>query len=409
MGFIYSERKFMQQIVIRYSEVGLKGNNRQWFENLLMRNIKAHLSTSGGCQISKIHGRIILQVEGNIQQTLVALQYIPGIANFSVTVACDHDMTTLAERSLALIRESLEKNQQTTVTFKVSARRSDKTFPMNSMQLSAELGGLILEAIPELKVDLHQPQIEIGVEIWPKNRSIVYLEKTPGQGGLPSGSSGAVISLISGGIDSPVSSWFMMKRGCTPVFLHFHSFPFVGEQSRQKVIDLVEHLSRFQPKSTLIIVPFSDIQKAIKAGCSEKNRTILYRRMMYHIGEKLRARFKAMAYVTGEAVGQVASQTLENLNCTASVSTVPVLRPLIGMEKAEIIGWAKKIGTYDISIQPFDDCCTVFQPRKPEIHGQLREIEADEAKIDVEQLVAGTLEEIEVMTFDTRVQDKFWT
>jgi len=399
----------MKQIVIRYSEVGLKGNNRHWFENLLMRNIKAHLSALGGCQISKIHGRIILQIEGELQPVIAALQHIPGIANFSVTVAADHSIDTLAAESLALIRKFLESNRQTSATFKMIARRSDKSFPMNSMQLSAELGGRILEEIPELKVDLHHPQIEVGIEIWPKNRSILYLDKTPGQGGLPSGSAGKVLSLISGGIDSPVASWFMMKRGCTPVYLHFHSFPFVGEQSRQKVIDLVTHLSRYQPESTLVIVPFSDIQKEIKVKCSEKNRTILYRRMMYHIGERLRERYKALAFVTGEAVGQVASQTLENLNCTAAVTTVPVLRPLIGMEKAEIINWAKKIGTYNISIQPFPDCCTVFQPRKPEIHGQVHSMEVDEAKLDVEKLIADTIENIEILTFKTQIQEKFWT
>lgn len=399
----------MQQIVIRYSEVGLKGKNRQWFENLLMRNIKSHLEPVGGCRISKIHGRIILEVDNDPKQALTVLQYIPGIANFSPTLAADHDMKTLGERCLEAVREYLAKDSQQQTTFKVSARRSDKSFPMNSMQLSAELGGVVLDEFPEFKVDLNQPMIDIGVEIWPKNRAIVYQEKLPGQGGLPVGSSGTVLSLISGGIDSPVAGWFMMKRGCKPVYLHFHSFPFVGEQSRQKVIDLVRHLSRFQPRSTLLIVPFSEIQKAIKAGCSEKNRTLLYRRMMYHIGEKLQKRYKALAYVTGEAVGQVASQTLENLNCTASVASVPVLRPLIGMEKSEIIAWAKQIGTYEISIQPFDDCCTVFQPRKPEIHGDPREVAEDEANIDIAPLLMSAIENMEELTFDTGVQDKFWS
>ena len=399
----------MQQIVIRYAEVGLKGKNRHWFENLLIRNIKKHLSSLGHCQISKIHGRIILETNSEITTVCNVLQYIPGIANFSVTVSASHDMTEIAENAVHLTRKFLEDKKMNSATFKVSARRSDKTFPMNSMQLSAEMGGQILDKLPDLQVDLHNPQMEIGIEIWPKNKSILYLEKISGQGGLPSGSAGKVISLISGGIDSPVSSWFMMKRGCTPIFVYFHSFPFVGEQSRQKVIDLVTHLSRYQPESTLIIVPFSDIQKAIKADCSEKNRTLLYRRLMYHIGEKIRDQYRALAFVTGEAVGQVASQTLENLNCTAAITTVPVLRPLIGMEKSEIIDWAKKIGTYEISIQPFPDCCTVFQPRKPEIHGKVREIEADEAHLEVEQLVAKAMGNLEVLNFQTQIQEKFWS
>lgn len=399
----------MQQIVIRYSEVGLKGNNRQWFENLLMRNIKAHLDAFVSCRVTRIHGRIIVEVDDNPHQAATILRHIPGIANFSLTADADHSMEQMREQALILIREFLEKQRRSGASFKVSARRSDKGFPMNSMQLASELGGMILEEIPGLTVNLGAPEIELGVEVWPKNRSVLYLEKTAGQGGLPTGSSGTVISLISGGIDSPVASWFMMKRGCASVFLHFHSFPFVGEQSRQKVIDLVRHLSRFQPRSTLIVVPFAEIQKAVKTSCSEKNRTLLYRRMMYRVAEKLRQDYRALAYVTGEAVGQVASQTLENLNCTAAPTTVPVLRPLIGMEKAEIVNWAKEIGTYEISIQPFDDCCTVFQPRKPEIHGQLEEIAADEAKIDIDRLCAETLKGIDVLEFETGVQDKFWT
>ncbi|MCP4749677.1 MAG: tRNA 4-thiouridine(8) synthase ThiI [Proteobacteria bacterium] len=398
----------MQFIVIRYSELGLKGKNRNWFENLLMSNIRKHLFKLGTVRVSKIHGRIIVESEGDADRTKTVLQNIPGIANFSIAFPSTHEMEDIAAHALNLMQTHIDERNQSTTTFKVDSRRSDKSFPLNSPQLSAQIGADILRQYPDLKVDLSKPDIELGIEIWPKSRSILYLRKHAGQGGLPSGSSGTVISFISGGIDSPVASWFMMKRGCVPVFLHFHSYPFVGEQSRQKVVDLVTHLSRYQPESTLVVVQFSEIQKAIKANCSEKNRTILYRRMMYRVAEKLKNQYKALAYVTGEAVGQVASQTLENLTCTQDVTTVPVLRPLIGMEKAEIIEWAKKIGTYPISIQPFPDCCTVFQPRKPEIHGQLGNIEKDETHLDIEGLVSATLENIETLTFETQVQDKFW-
>lgn len=398
----------MHTIVIRYSEIGLKGKNRNWFESLLMKNIRKHLKKHGKNTVSRIHGRIILESDAELNQIKSVLPFIPGIANFSVTVPCTHDQQELAEQAQILVGSYLAEQKKSAFSFKVSARRSFKGFPLNSMQLSAQLGGDVLQKYPDLKVKLTHPEIELGVEIWPKNRSILYLEQIPSQGGLPVGSSGNVISFLSGGIDSPVSSWFMMKRGCHTTFIHFHSFPFIGEQSRQKVIDLVTHLSRYQPKSTLVIIPFAEIQKAIRTNCEEKNRTILYRRMMYRVAEKLKDRYKAIGYVTGEAVGQVASQTLENLACTQAVTTLPIIRPLIGMDKAEIIAQAKKIGSFSISIQPFPDCCTVFQPKKPEIHGKVSDIDTDEKNIDIESLLSSTLENLETIHFETQVLDQFW-
>lgn len=395
-------------IVIRYAEIGLKGKNRNWFENLLIHNIRQHLTPVCQNQIERIHGRINVTAEGDKDKITVALRYIPGIANFSFASLASHQLEDISEKAGKLLRCHEKENNLEGVTFKISASRSFKGFPLKSMQLSALIGADMLQQFPDLKVNLSNPQLDLGIEIWSKNRSIVYLEKIPGQNGLPVGSSGSVISFISGGIDSPVASWFMMKRGCKTVFLHFHSYPFVGEQSRQKVIDLVSHLSRYQPETTLLIVPFSEIQKATKAKCTEKNRTIIYRRMMYRIAEKLKDQHQALAYVTGEAVGQVASQTLENLACTEAVATVLVLRPLIGMEKAKIISLAKTIGTFPISIQPYPDCCTVFQPQKPEIHGKISNMEKDEKHLDLEELLTLTLEKIETLQFQTQVHDKFW-
>ena len=398
----------MNYIVVRYAEIALKGNNRNWFENLLMRNIRKHLNKQGKTVVNRIYGRIIIETEISVEKASTILKYVPGIANFSIAYPADHDFDNIAQQAARLFNEHLEKRESDPVTFKVESRRSSKDFPLNSQELSAEIGGVILEEHPHLKVQMKDPDVILGIEIWQKERSILYLEKIQGQGGLPSGSSGNVISFISGGIDSPVSSWFMMKRGCSVIYLHFHSYPFIGEQSRQKVIDLVTHLSRFQPNSTLLVVPFAEIQTAIRETCEEKNRTILYRRLMFKIAERLKRRYKALAYVTGEAVGQVASQTLENIACTEAAATLPVLRPLIGMEKSEITHWAKKVGTYAISIQPFDDCCTVFQPAKPEIHGKVAEIEKDEAKLNLDELINTTLEKIDVLKFETQVEDKFW-
>lgn len=398
----------MNLIVIRYSEVALKGKNRNWFEDVLIKNIRNHLSSVEKSTVRKIYGRIIIETEAALDKVTAKLKFIPGIANFSVATSCSHDMNELAEKAVEVFKKPVEESVLKSPSFKVSTKRSSKETTLNSQQISAEIGGAVLKEFPGLKVDLGSPDLELGIEIWSKNRSILYLEKIPGQGGLPVGTSGNVVSFISGGIDSPVASWFMMKRGCKTTFIHFHSYPFIGEQSRQKVIDLVTHLSRFQPKTTLIIVPFAEIQKAIRESCEERNRTILYRRIMYRVAEAIKDRYKAIGYVTGEAVGQVASQTLENLACTQDATSIPVLRPLIGMDKAEITEWAKKIGTYKISIQPFDDCCTVFQPQKPEIHGIVDEISGDENNLDLELLLKQTLENLEILNFKTKVEDKFW-
>ncbi len=398
----------MNYIVIRYSELALKGKNRNWFENLLMKNIRAHLIQIGEVKITKVYGRMIVENEAPLDNTIKVLKHIPGIANFSVAYPSTHEMEDLGRMSVQLYQDYKKDCGKPPKTFKIETRRSAKETVLNSQQISAELGGVILNHDPELNVKLVNPDVVLGIEIWAKNRSILYINKIQGQGGLPVGSSGNVISFISGGIDSPVAAWFMMKRGCKPVYLHFHSYPFIGEQSRQKVVDLVTRLSRYQPKSTLIVVPFADIQKAIRETCEEKNRTLLYRRLMYKIAEQINGRYKAMAYVTGEAVGQVASQTLENLACTEAAASLPVLRPLIGMEKAEITEWAKLIGTYEISIQPFDDCCTVFQPRKPEIHGKPIDIAEDESRLDLESLIRNTIDNLEIIEMDTVLEEKFF-
>lgn len=398
----------MHLIVIRYSEVALKGKNRHWFEDVLVRNIKRHLSSLGRPIVQKIYGRIILEIDAPLESALTRLKMIPGIANFSVAQRSTHDLSELSEKGIALFKKELEQQPTLSLRFKVSTQRSVKDTALNSQQISAQIGADIIKAFPDLQVDLTHPDLELGIEIWSKNRAILYLEKIQGQWGLPVDTSGHVMSFISGGIDSPVASWFMMKRGCRTTFIHFHSYPFIGEQSKQKVVDLVTHLSRYQPHTTLIIVPFAEIQKAVKLACSEKNRTILYRRLMYRIAEGLKDKYRILAYVTGEAVGQVASQTLENLTCTEDAASIPVLRPLIGMDKAEISQWAKSIGTYAISIQPHDDCCTVFQPRKPEIHGEVEDIIQDETRLDLERLISQTLERVESIEIDTRVEEKFW-
>lgn len=398
----------MKIFVIRYSEVALKGKNRSWFENKLMNNIKDHLCNFKNIKIKKIYGRIILTTESNAEQIKTALRYIPGIANFSQANLSSHNMDNIKAEAIDVTRDFLSQCNLKTIPFKVESRRSEKRFALNSQQISAQIGGDLLQEFPELKVDLHTPVMEVGVEIWPDDQSIIYLEKIQGQGGLPVGSSGNVFSFLSGGIDSPVSSWHMMKRGCKTTYLHFYSYPFVGEESKQKIIDLAKHLSRFQKKSTLKVIPFTEVQKAIKANCTERYRTILYRRFMYLIANEMKKDEKVTAYVTGEAVGQVASQTIENITCTEDASTVPVLRPLIGMEKAEIIEKAKQIGSFPISIQPFPDCCTVFQPQRPETKGKVKILREEEQKLDVEELVKNAVENVETIEFYPSYQESFF-
>jgi tRNA uracil 4-sulfurtransferase len=398
----------MNFFVIRYAEVGLKGKNRSWFENLLIKNIRKHIENEGESRVSRIHGRIIVESAGEPEKVSKILHFIPGIANFSQAVSSTHDIQEMSQQAIELIKNHAILQSGEGARFRISSRRSNKKFPVKSPELSAMIGAEVLKQFPDLKVDLTDPQLDLGVEIWPENRSILYVDKIQGQGGLPSGSAGPVISMISGGIDSPVASWFAMKRGCTPIFVHFHSFPFTSEQSQQKVVELVDQLSRYQPESVLYTIPFAEIQKSIKSNCLEKNRTILYRRLMYQIANQLVSKYGALAYITGEALGQVASQTMENLACTEDAADVPVLRPLIAMGKGEITDWAKKIGTYPISIQPFQDCCTVFQPKNPEIHGSVKMIQKDEQKLNIEELCADALENADVQHFNTHVQDKYF-
>jgi len=397
----------MNLFVIRYAEIALKGANRPWFEKILLSNIRRHLIGLGKVHSWKIHGRMVIETEIPVDQVCEILSYIPGIANFSVALQLDHDIKNIGDQAIKMVTEYLEKHP-TLTQFKVAATRSEKRFPMNSMALAAQIGGDVLEQCPQLKVDLSHPEIELGVEIWTNDRSIIYLEKQLGQGGLPVGSSGRLISFLSGGIDSPVASWMMSKRGADVLYLNFHSYPFIGEESKEKVIQLVKHLSRYQPKAVLVIAPFTEIQSAIKAECGERYRTLLYRRMMYHIANRMTQKYKVKGYLTGEALGQVASQTLENIGCTEEAAKLPVLRPLVGQDKSEIIELAQKIGTYPISIQPFPDCCTVFQPRKPETKGRIERVLEEEAKLDVEALVDAAMANLEIHKFKTEVNQSFF-
>ncbi|MDH5561092.1 MAG: tRNA 4-thiouridine(8) synthase ThiI [Deltaproteobacteria bacterium] len=398
----------MYYFIIRYAEIALKGSNRQWFENKLIGNLGRHFKDSDGITISRIHGRIILSSKTDDPSIGKKLSFIPGIENFSKALTCSHDLDEISQSATAILKKHLQSAPEKVYTFKVVSQRSDKNFPLNSMELSAKIGGSLFEEFKGIKAQMVDPEILLGIEIWSKNRAVVFLKKSKGQGGLPVGTSGRVLSFLSGGIDSPVASWFMMKRGCETVYLNFHSYPFIGEQSKQKVIELVKHLSRFQPESKLIVAPFAKIQKAVKENCAERYRTLLYRRMMNKVADGFIKKLKIKAFVTGEAVGQVASQTLENIHCTEESASLPVLRPLIGMEKAEIIQYAKKIGTYEISIQPFQDCCTVFQPKSPATHANVGQLFREESRFPFAGLIEEAIKEAEITQYSSQFCNKFW-
>lgn len=398
----------MNSIIVRYAEIGLKGKNRHLFENRLVSNIRTHLKPYGPPKIIKNWSRLEIHTEHDVEPILEVLQRIPGIANMSPVHSTELSMKKIEGLALEVVEAYLQSIGNPPLTFRVNAKRANKNFPAFSTDIEMKIGGAIFEHFPNLSVQLKGAQLEVGVEIW-EGRAVVYTEKRPGLGGLPVNSKERVVSLISGGIDSPVASWMIMKRGCQVVYLYFHSFPFIGEQTKEKVLDLVKRLSIYQPNSRLYVAPLAEIQKAIKAQAPEKLRTLLYRRYMNRIANKIVQQERAQAIVTGDALAQVASQTLANLICTTENAEVPVLRPLIGMDKSEIMSTARRIGTYETSIQDFPDCCTVFQPAKPATKAFLPEIHRAEAKIEnSEELVIQAVEACEIHNFNcTEFQDLY--
>jgi thiamine biosynthesis protein ThiI len=319
----------------------------------------------------------------------------------SVAHRVSRDFDTLAQACIVFMEQQLAQRpdgELRPITFGVDAERKDKRYPMPSMELAAKLGQAIQDRFPHLKVNLTRPDIWVQVEVV-ESGALVFADKRPGPGGLAVGSSGKVVCLLSGGIDSPVAAYLMMTRGVSVVHLNFHSYPFIGEQSKEKVRDIARFLARYQPASRLYIAPFAEIQTAIRDHCPESLRTILYRRMMNRVANRVAAQEKALALVTGESVGQVASQTLENLAAIHATAEIPVLQPLSGLAKPEIIDRARRIGTFDLSIQPFPDCCTLFQPRRPETKANLRVVERAEAALDVGPLVESCVARLEVTDF----------
>jgi tRNA uracil 4-sulfurtransferase len=392
-------RRAQPVLVVRYSEIGLKGGNRRLFEKALAANLKHALKPIDHGPVERPRGRIIVRGPSDPEEAALKAAEVFGVASVSPGLSVAPIPEVISRVAHDLVREALARRVgRDTVTFRVTSRRTDKTFPHSSMEYSSLLGGELLLAFPRLAVDLRTPDLTVGVEVR-ADEALVFCRRFDGPGGIPIGTMGKVVSLLSGGIDSPVASWLAMKRGARVLFITFNSYPFTSEASQKKTESLVQRLAHFQRGAPLFVVPFTDIQVAIKKACPEQLRTILYRRMMFRLAGRLAGSEGALALVTGESLGQVASQTLENIGVIAEPAGFPVLRPLICFDKTEAITLARRIGTYDISIQPFPDSCTVFQPRKPKIRATLEETERAEEALDVDALLSEAFDGVEKKIF----------
>ena len=379
--------------LIHYHEVGLKGRNRGRFENQLIRNIQRSLKGVPTGAVRRISGRILLEPTPDTPDGVVRdrLSRVFGIANFSLAFLVPNEITTIREAAWAVAQKVRFES------FKVATRRSHKAFELNSDQINRDVGAHI-QSLSGANVRMDGPDFTCYLEVTPDG-TFVYGEKIKGPGGLPVGANERALSLISSGIDSPVASYRIMKRGVTLSFVHFHSQPYTNRNSQRNTEELVQTLTRYQYQSRLFLVPLVDIQRHIMQFGAESYRVVLYRRSMLRIAEAIAQQEDAQALVTGDNVGQVASQTLANIRAIEEVTLLPVLRPLAGDNKEEIITQARAIGTYETSIEPYEDCCTVFVPKHPETRADLDRVHALERKMDLQPLIEAALEATEMKRF----------
>lgn len=371
-------------ISVSLGEVALKGLNRGYFENKLLKQIRSATREFGSPNIYKEQGKMYIEAEENyFDQIINRLKKVFGIVYISPCIRVEKDMGNIEKASMVALKEALEKKNIR--TFKVKTNRVDKDFPIKSPDMSSKIGGVLLKSIEGIKVDVHNPQVYLYIDI--KDKCYIYTERYKAQGGLPIGTNGKGLLLLSGGIDSPVAGFMMAKRGVRLSVVHFHSYPFTSERAEEKVKELGNILARYSGDIPLYTVNIIDIQKEIHEKCPENQMTILTRRFMMRIAEKIAQRQDINALITGESLGQVASQTIEGIGVTNSSVDIPILRPLIGFDKVDIIDIAKEIETYETSILPYEDCCTVFLPKHPLTRPKLEDIEESEKKLDVDYLV----------------------
>ena len=387
--------------LIKYAEIAIKGKNRYLFEDALVHNISYQLkNVDGTFHVRKENGRIYVETEGeyDYDETVTALQRVFGIVGICpVILVEDEGFDRLAEEVIRHVDETYpDKN----FTFKVNARRARKNYPMNSMEINAAIGEKLLEAFPEMKVDVHHPQVLVNIEIRPMIN--IYSIELPGPGGMPLGTAGKAMLLLSGGIDSPVAGYMISKRGVTIDATYFHAPPYTSERAKQKVVDLAKKVARYSGPISLHVVNFTDIQLAIYEKCPHDELTIIMRRYMMKIAEHFAYENKCLGLITGESIGQVASQTMQSLAATNEVCTMPVYRPLIALDKQDIVEIAEKIDTYETSIQPFEDCCTIFVAKHPVTKPNLKYIRKSEENLNdcIEELMKKAIETVETIHVD---------
>lgn len=372
-------------ILIKNGELALKGLNRRTFEDMLVKNMRHRLSGIGKFTFTQSQSTIAAQPvdeDADFEETVERLKKVFGIAAFSRAAAVEKDMETI----LKCAEDYLADDLLSARTFKVEAKRSDKKFPLKSPEICAEVGGYLLRKYPHLSVDVHEPELTVNIEIRDQF-AYIHGKQIKGAGGMPTGSAGKAALLISGGIDSPVAGYMMAKRGLELTAVHFASPPYTSERAEQKVHSLLKQVAKYSGRIGLWVVPFTETQELIKDNCPEDIFTVIMRRMMMRVAQIIAEREKAGALITGESVGQVASQTMPAIACTDNVCKIPVFRPLIGMDKDEVVIISRRIETFDISILPYEDCCTVFTPKHPRTRPTIDYVEECERALDVDRLV----------------------
>ena len=375
-------------LLVRYGEIFLKGLNRPYFIRALVRKIR-YAVRGMGADVHVHDGRIFVRGFSDLDTVIDRVTRVFGVHSVSPAVEMPkEDFDALCDQAIAMTKDLKG-------TFKVNARRSDKRYPMNSMAINEEVGYRILNANPELKVDVHHPDYLMNIEI--RDMAYLYVKVVPAVGGMPVGTNGNATLLLSGGIDSPVAGWMIAKRGVQINAVHFHSYPYTSDRAKEKVLDLARKLSFSCCGIKVHVVPFTEIQMQIHEKCPDEYTTLIMRRYMMRIAERIAEQTESEALITGESIGQVASQTMTALGSTDAVARMPVFRPLIGFDKSEIIAIARKIGTLEISEQPFEDCCTVFTPRHPATHPKLEKILEGESRLDEEGLIQRALDGTEVI------------
>ncbi|MFT4538502.1 MAG: thiamine biosynthesis protein ThiI [Planctomycetota bacterium] len=384
-----------EMILIRYGEIALKGSNRGLFERRLVRNLKHAAKPVSAVKALRTHGRITLEPERRGLAVARRVADVFGVKSVSPGWGCEPTPKAVLNMAKRVMAAEMAGRGPQQITFRVKSRRADKRFPLISTDLDRAVADAVLPDYSNIKVQLVGADLELGIEVREK-RAYVFVQRLPGPGGLPVGTLGKALSLLSGGIDSPVASWLGMKRGLEVSYCSFHSAPYLGEGSKKKVADLARALARWQTRSRLFVVPFTETQVAIRDNCPSPYRTVLYRRMMNRIATRIAIRYRMGALITGESLGQVASQTMENMTCIGAATELPLIRPLVCYDKEEAIAIARKLGTFEISNRPEPDCCTVFQPEHPMIRGRIDECMAAEAEIDVEGLIHRAISGLEL-------------